>query len=68
MYVSAVTAIERNFIREFAGQLAVLGDDPHFFSEHYGHQARTIAPDWRCYIGGTGSGKSIIGDQAADVG
>ncbi|MCY4560556.1 MAG: YaaC family protein [Chloroflexi bacterium] len=60
MFVSAVTAIERNFVREFAGQLAVLGDDPHFFSEHYGHQARMIAPDWRCYIGATGTGKPII--------
>lgn len=60
MFISAVMAIERNFVREFAGQLAVLGDDPHFFSEHYGSQAQMIAPDWRCYIGGTGSGKSII--------
>lgn len=60
MFVSAVTAIERNFVREFAGQLAVLGDDPHFFSDHFGHHARMIAPDWRCYIGGTGSGKPII--------
>ena len=68
MFVSAVTAIERNFVREFAGQLAVLGDDPHFFSEHYGHQARMIAPDWRCHIGGTGWGKPIIGEGMAGLG
>ena len=68
MFVSAVTAIERNFVREFAGQLAVLGDDPHFFSEHCGYQARMIVPDWRCYIGGTGSGKPIIEESATDAG
>ena len=51
MLLCAVTAIERNFVREFAGQLAVLGDDPHFFGEHFGFQARPVAPDWRCYIG-----------------
>ena len=51
MLLCAVTAIERNFVREFAGQLAVLGDDPHFFTEHFGFQARLGASDWRCYIG-----------------
>ena len=60
VFVSAVTAIERNFVREFSAQLAVLGDDPHFFSEHFGYQARMVAPDWRCYIGGTGSGEPVI--------
>ena len=60
MLVSAVTAIEDNFVREFSAQLAVLGDDPHFFSEHYGEYARMIAPDWRCYIGSTGSGKPVV--------
>ena len=62
MFLSAVTAIERNFVREFSGQLAVLGDDPHFFSDHFGHQARMIAPDWRCYIGTTGSGEPIMAE------
>ena len=61
MFVSAVMAIERNFVREFSGQLAVLANDPHFFGEHFGYQAEMVAPDWRCYIGGTGSGDLIIG-------
>ena len=65
MLVSAVTAIERNFVREFSGQLAVLGDDPHFFSEHFGYGARMVAPDWRCYIGTTGSGIPIINENPA---
>ena len=65
VFVSAVTAIEHDFIREFAGQLAILIDDPYFFSEHFGHQARTIAPDWRAYLGGTGTGKPIIGASSS---
>ena len=63
MFLSAVTAIERNFVREFSGQLAVLSDDPHFFSDHFGQHACMNAPDWRCYIGTTGSGESIITER-----
>ena len=62
VFITAVSAIEQNFVREFAGQLAVLGNDPHFFGEHFGSQAKMVAPDWRTYIGGTGSGTPIFGD------
>ena len=61
MFISAVTAIERNFIREFSAQLAVVNNDPHFFGEHFGFQAQMMGPDWRSGIGGTGSGVPIIG-------
>ena len=58
--VRSVAAVERNFVREFSAQLAVLCDDPHFFGDHFGYQARTVAPDWRCYVGGTGSGRPVF--------
>ena len=64
MFVSAVTTIEQNFIREFSAQLAVINSDPHFFGEHFGFMARLEGHDWRSRIGGTGSGAPIISQSA----
>ena len=65
VFVNAVSAIEHNILREFAAQLAVLCDDPFFFGEHFGYHAEMVAPHWSHYIGGTGTGKPIIGKGGA---
>ena len=35
------------FIREFAQQMAVFGDDAQFFGDHFGEYAAMLGPDWR---------------------
>ena len=47
LLAKAVRAVETEFIREFAQQIAVVLDDPRFFGEHFGHLSQMFAHDWR---------------------
>ena len=51
MLLHATKAVEENFPREFAGQLAFLTDDPYFFGEHFGETMSMFADDWREIVG-----------------
>ena len=47
LLAKAARSIETEFPREFAGEVAVLANEPHFFGEHFGHFAQSLANDWR---------------------
>ena len=51
LLLHATKAVEENFPREFAGQLAFLTDDPYFFGEHFGESMSMFADDWREIVG-----------------
>ena len=51
LLLHATKAVEENFPREFAGQLAFLTDDPYFFGEHFGETMSMFADDWREIVG-----------------
>lgn len=47
LLAKAARSIETDFPREFAGEIAVLANEPHFFGEHFGHLAQSFGNDWR---------------------
>ena len=47
MLLHATKAVEENFPREFAGQLAFLTGDSFFFGEPFGEMMSIFADDWR---------------------
>lgn len=51
LLAKASKAVEEHFVREFAQQMAVFGDDAQFFGDHFGEYAAMIAPDWQTLSG-----------------
>ena len=53
LLLHATRAVQENFPREFAGQLAILTNDPYFFGEYFGETMSFLAGDLRNFSGTT---------------
>lgn len=51
LLAKAARAVEEQFIREFAQQMAVFADDSQFFGDHFGEYTAIVGPDWRTLSG-----------------
>lgn len=47
LLAKSTKVVENEFVREFAQQLAVFGDDAPFFGDHFGELSAMLGPDWR---------------------